>query len=65
MLRNARVAALQGTHATLLETRKTVPGLRLPDKWAVLIGGGQNHRIGASQSFFWGGGGRVDVEQDA
>jgi hypothetical protein len=37
---------LQGTRATLLETRKTVPGLRLPDKWAVLIGGGQNHRIG-------------------
>lgn len=32
--------------ATLLETRKTVPGLRLLDKWAVLIGGGQNHRMG-------------------
>ena len=30
----------------MLETRKTVPGLRLPDKWAVLIGGGKNHRMG-------------------
>ena len=32
--------------AYMLETRKTVPGLRLPDKWAVLIGGGKNHRMG-------------------
>ena len=32
--------------ATMLETRKTVPGLRLPDKWAVLVGGGKNHRMG-------------------
>ena len=32
--------------ALMLETRKTVPGLRLPDKWAVLIGGGKNHRMG-------------------
>ncbi|KAF5836838.1 quinolinate phoshoribosyltransferase [Dunaliella salina] len=30
----------------ILETRKTVPGLRLLDKWAVLIGGGHNHRMG-------------------
>lgn len=30
----------------MLDTRKTVPGLRLLDKWAVLIGGGKNHRIG-------------------
>lgn len=37
---------LQGTSARILETRKTAPGLRLPDKWAVLIGGGSNHRIG-------------------
>ena len=35
---------LQGTNARILETRKTVPGMRLPDKWAVLIGGGVNHR---------------------
>ncbi|CAI7754178.1 unnamed protein product, partial [Closterium sp. NIES-53] len=32
--------------ATVLETRKTAPGLRITDKWAVLIGGGQNHRVG-------------------
>ena len=38
--------ASQGTSARILETRKTAPGLRLPDKWAVLIGGGKNHRIG-------------------
>jgi len=30
----------------ILETRKTAPGLRLIDKWAVLIGGGENHRMG-------------------
>ncbi|XP_021293504.1 nicotinate-nucleotide pyrophosphorylase [carboxylating], chloroplastic isoform X3 [Herrania umbratica] len=32
--------------AYILETRKTAPGLRLVDKWAVLIGGGRNHRLG-------------------
>ncbi|KAJ3689188.1 hypothetical protein LUZ61_018352 [Rhynchospora tenuis] len=32
--------------ACILETRKTAPGLRLIDKWAVLIGGGKNHRLG-------------------
>ncbi len=40
------VDAVQGTSAIILDTRKTVPGLRLLDKWAVKIGGGQNHRIG-------------------
>jgi nicotinate-nucleotide pyrophosphorylase (carboxylating) len=39
-------AASLGGKAKVLETRKTVPCLRLVDKWAVLIGGGQNHRIG-------------------
>ena len=39
---------LQGTQATLLDTRKTVPGLRLFDKYAVLCGGGQNHRLDLS-----------------
>ena len=39
-------ACLQGTDAKVLETRKTVPCLRVPDKWAVLIGGGANHRMG-------------------
>ena len=39
---------VQGAHAQsrVLETRKTAPGLRVLDKWAVLIGGGANHRIG-------------------
>lgn len=37
---------VQGTTAQVLETRKTAPGLRVLDKWAVLIGGGANHRIG-------------------
>ncbi|KNA13072.1 hypothetical protein SOVF_120080, partial [Spinacia oleracea] len=32
--------------AVILETRKTAPGLRLVDKWAVLIGGGKNHSLG-------------------
>uniref|UniRef100_A0A804UE69 Quinolinate phosphoribosyl transferase C-terminal domain-containing protein n=1 Tax=Zea mays TaxID=4577 RepID=A0A804UE69_MAIZE len=32
--------------ACILETRKTAPGLRRIDKWAVLIGGGKNHRLG-------------------
>jgi nicotinate-nucleotide pyrophosphorylase (carboxylating) len=40
------VAAVAGTRARILDTRKTVPGLRLLDKWAVLLGGGHNHRIG-------------------
>jgi len=35
-----------GASAKILETRKTAPGLRVFDKWAVLIGGGTNHRIG-------------------
>lgn len=40
------VTALEGTGASLLDTRKTVPGLRLLDKWAVKAGGGTMHRIG-------------------
>ena len=32
--------------ATVLDTRKTVPGLRMLDKWAVALGGAQNHRVG-------------------
>ena len=40
------VDAVAGTHAVILDTRKTVPGLRVLDKWAVRLGGGQNHRIG-------------------
>lgn len=37
---------VQDTECQVLETRKTVPGLRTLDKWAVLIGGGRNHRQG-------------------
>jgi nicotinate-nucleotide pyrophosphorylase (carboxylating) len=39
------VEAVTGTKAVILDTRKTVPGLRLLDKWAVRTGGGQNHRM--------------------
>jgi len=38
--------AVRAKPARVLETRKTVPGLRVVDKWAVLIGGGENHRMG-------------------
>jgi nicotinate-nucleotide pyrophosphorylase (carboxylating) len=40
------VEAVQGTRAIILDTRKTAPGLRVLDKWAVRLGGGQNHRFG-------------------
>ena len=40
------VSLLAGTNARLLDTRKTTPNFRLPEKWAVLIGGGVNHRYG-------------------
>jgi len=40
------VEAVKPYHAVILDTRKTAPGLRLLDKWAVKLGGGQNHRIG-------------------
>ena len=39
-------ALLQGTHCRLLDTRKTIPGLRTAQKYAVRIGGGHNHRMG-------------------
>jgi nicotinate-nucleotide pyrophosphorylase (carboxylating) len=37
---------IRGTNAKLLDTRKTTPNFRLPEKWAVAIGGGVNHRFG-------------------
>jgi nicotinate-nucleotide pyrophosphorylase (carboxylating) len=40
------VEAVRGTNAVILDTRKTVPGLRALDKLAVTLGGGQNHRFG-------------------
>lgn len=42
------VDAVSGTHARILDTRKTVPGLRMLDKHAVRCGGGQNHRLDLS-----------------
>lgn len=40
------VALVAGTNARILDTRKTLPGLRLAQKYAVRCGGGHNHRIG-------------------
>jgi nicotinate-nucleotide pyrophosphorylase (carboxylating) len=37
---------ISGTSARLLDTRKTTPNFRLPEKWAVFVGGGTNHRHG-------------------
>jgi len=42
------VDAVSGTHARILDTRKTAPGLRTLDKYAVRCGGGQNHRLDLS-----------------
>jgi nicotinate-nucleotide pyrophosphorylase (carboxylating) len=42
------VAAVQGTKARVVDTRKTAPGLRRIDKYAVRCGGGGNHRFGLS-----------------
>ncbi len=43
---NQYVKALEGTKTRVLDTRKTTPGLRLLEKEAVRIGGGENHRVG-------------------
>ena len=43
---NRYVQLLKGTKAKVLDTRKTTPGLRYLEKWAVQLGGGHNHRIG-------------------
>lgn len=40
------VKAVAGTHAKIVDTRKTIPGLRMAQKYAVRVGGGTNHRIG-------------------
>ena len=42
---------LEGTRARLLDTRKTLPGLRLAQKYAVEVGGGKNHRLGLFDAF--------------
>jgi nicotinate-nucleotide pyrophosphorylase (carboxylating) len=40
------VEAVRGTRAAILDTRKTLPGLRVAEKYAVRVGGGQNQRVG-------------------
>jgi len=45
------VDAVAGTRAKIYDTRKTAPGLRALDKYAVLCGGGENHRIGLFDMF--------------
>ena len=45
------VSALVGTNAVLLDTRKTTPGLRALERYAVRCGGGQNHRFGLAHAF--------------
>jgi nicotinate-nucleotide pyrophosphorylase (carboxylating) len=42
----AYVKAIEGTGTRILDTRKTIPGLRLAQKYAVICGGGNNHRMG-------------------
>jgi len=42
---------LQGTKTKILDTRKTLPGLRYAQKYAVRCGGGQNHRVGLFDAF--------------
>ena len=42
----AHVDAVRGTRARILDTRKTIPGLRVAQKYAVRTGGGDNHRMG-------------------
>jgi nicotinate-nucleotide pyrophosphorylase (carboxylating) len=42
---NYFVKLLQGTNTKILDTRKTTPGIRALEKWAVKIGGGENHRF--------------------
>ncbi|WP_445114551.1 carboxylating nicotinate-nucleotide diphosphorylase [Acinetobacter sp. WZC-1] len=45
------VRQLDGLHTRLLDTRKTLPGLRIAQKYAVTVGGGQNHRLGLFDAF--------------
>lgn len=47
----AYLTHLDGLNTKLLDTRKTLPGLRIAQKYAVAIGGGQNHRLGLFDAF--------------
>lgn len=42
---NSYVKLLEGTQTKVLDTRKTTPGFRVAEKWAVTLGGGENHRF--------------------
>ena len=46
------VKAIEGTKARIADTRKTTPGLRMLEKYAVLLGGGVNHRYGLDDGVF-------------
>lgn len=48
---DAYIKKLEGTGITLLDTRKTLPGMRYAQKYAVTCGGGKNHRIGLYDAF--------------
>ncbi len=48
---HALTQELNGTTTRLLDTRKTLPGLRIAQKYAVAVGGGQNHRLGLFDAF--------------
>ena len=50
-LTSTYISALENTTTQLLDTRKTLPGLRSAQKYAVLCGGGYNHRIGLFDAF--------------
>ena len=50
-LTNRFVSSVEGTNVKILDTRKTIPGLRLLEKAAVKAGGGENHRIGLFDMF--------------
>ena len=45
------VKQLDGLNTKLLDTRKTIPGLRIAQKYAVAVGGGENHRLGLFDAF--------------
>ncbi len=45
------VSLLEGSSTRLLDTRKTLPGMRLAQKYAVACGGGKNHRLGLYDAF--------------
>ena len=47
------VEAVKGTKAVILDTRKTTPGLRFLEKYAVTVGGGTNHRYGLYDQFLF------------